>query len=358
MFKIAYGAGHNDKTANGIPEYLHKPRMNEWRLNDRVARYFEEAARQYQNVELLRVDDPAGQAGVSLIGRCKTANNWKADFFLSIHHNAGIHGGNGGGLVAFSNPGSTQGAAYRDAIYEACMAAGGIKGDRWDATLEHGYYVLQYTNMPAVLMEYGFMDSATDVPVILTEEYAKAMAYATMAGIAEVAGLQLKPEHDPAQQQFYRVQVGAFNVRSNADAMLKQLQEQGYEAFIVTVPIMVKAAPAQQQFYRVQVGAFNERGNAEALLKQLQEQGYEAFIVTVLVIEDEPSGTPVPTEEARTEVGEPEAGAVPEKVASKKASSTRKAAEAEPEAETGDPSPTNEDVSSSDTGEKGGVLND
>jgi len=237
LFKIAYGAGHNDKTGNGIPKSLHAPFMNEWRLNDRVARYFAEAAAMYQDVELLRVDDYKGQAGVSLSGRCKEANNWNADFFLSIHHNAGINGGRGGGLVAFSNPGSTEGAAFRDAIYEACMAAGGIKGDRWDATLEYGYYVLKYTDMPAVLMEYGFMDSVADVPIILTEEYARAMAYATMEGIAKVAGLSLKPEHDPAQKQFYRVQVGAFNERSNAETMLQQLQEAGFEGFIVTVPV-------------------------------------------------------------------------------------------------------------------------
>ena len=221
--------------------------MNEWRLNDRVARYFAEAAAQYKDVELLRVDDPAGLAEVNLRGRCKTANNWKADFFLSIHHNAGINGGKGGGLVAFSNPGSAEGAAYRDAIYEACMASGGIKGNRWDATLEYGYYVLQYTNMPAVLMEYGFMDSVSDVPVILTEEYAKAMAYATMEGIAKVAGLQLKPEHDPAQKQFFRVQVGAFHDRDLAKALLQQLQEQGYEAFVVTVPVTDEAAPAEAE---------------------------------------------------------------------------------------------------------------
>ena len=58
MFKIAYGAGHNDSTTRGIPTYIHQPWTNEWRLNDRVARYFAEAAAQYEDVELLRVDDP------------------------------------------------------------------------------------------------------------------------------------------------------------------------------------------------------------------------------------------------------------------------------------------------------------
>ena len=191
MFKIAYGAGHNNATSNGIPTSLHSPRVNEWVLNDRVARYFAEAAKAY-DVELLRVDDPQGIAPTVLAERVKKANDWGADFFLSIHHNAGINGGSGGGLVAFSYKEGTVGAAYRDAIYTACMAAGGIQGNRWDATLAEDFYVLRYTSMPAVLMEYGFMDSTTDVPVILTEEYAKAMGYATMEGIAKAAGLTKK----------------------------------------------------------------------------------------------------------------------------------------------------------------------
>ena len=52
--------------------------------------------------------------------------------------------------------------------------------------------MLKYTHMPAVLMEYGFMDSVVDVPVILQEEYSKKMAYATMEGIAKIAGLEKK----------------------------------------------------------------------------------------------------------------------------------------------------------------------
>ena len=192
MFKIAYGAGHNNSTSNGIPTSLHSPRVNEWYLNDRIARYFAEAAKTYEGVELLRVDDPKGIEPTVLANRVKKANDWGADFFLSIHHNAGINGGSGGGIVAFSYQEGTIGATYREAIYTACIAAGGLKGNRWDATLAEDFYVLKYTSMPAVLMEYGFMDSVTDVPVILQETYAKAMGYATMAGIAKAAGLTKK----------------------------------------------------------------------------------------------------------------------------------------------------------------------
>ena len=199
MFKIAYGAGHNNSTSNGIPTSLHSPRVNEWYLNDRIARYFAQAAQEYEGVELLRVDDPKGIEPTVLANRVKLANDWGAEFFLAIHHNAGINGGSGGGLVAFSYKEGTIGAAYREAIYAACMAAGGLKGNRWDATLAEDFYVLKYTNMPAVLMEYGFMDSTTDVPVILQESYAKAMGYATMEGIAKAKGLTKKVDSAPVE---------------------------------------------------------------------------------------------------------------------------------------------------------------
>ncbi len=224
MFKIAYGAGHNKDTKNGIPGG-----ESEWYLNDRIARYFAEEAKNYP-VELLRVDDPLGLAPVSLSKRCKAANDWGADFFLSIHHNAGINGGKGGGLVAFSNPGSTQGAKYRDAIYEACMAGGGIKGDRWDATLETAFYVLKNTDMPAVLMEYGFMDSVVDAPIIVTEDYARAMAKATMEGIARAAGIECK-------KPIYRVQVGAFHEKDNAAKLAQELKSKGYNCFVTEAAV-------------------------------------------------------------------------------------------------------------------------
>lgn len=217
MFKIAYGAGHNKYTRNRIPGG-----ESEWVLNDRIARYFAEEAKNYP-VELLRVDDP--EAPVDLKERCRLANEWGADFFLSIHHNAGINGGVGGGLVAFSNPGSAEGAKYRDLIYDSCIDHGGIIGDRWDATLDTAFYVLKNTDMPAVLMEYGFMDSQTDAPIIISDAYARAMAKATMEGIALAAGIvHNKP--------VYRVQVGAFAVKENALAMQQELKSRGYDCFI------------------------------------------------------------------------------------------------------------------------------
>ena len=49
------------------------------------------------------------------------------------------------------------------------------------------------------------MDSTVDVPVILTDDYAKKVAYATMEGIAKVAGLKKRlVDTSYTQEQFVR----------------------------------------------------------------------------------------------------------------------------------------------------------
>ena len=193
MFKIAIDAGHGINTAGKrLDKALDPTQTREWTLNDRVARYIAEAAKQYEGVETLRVDDTTGKKDVSLSARCKASNNWGADMYISCHHNAGIKLGTGGGIVAFCYKLNTKAAEYRDEIYKACIASGGLKGNRSNPTPEKGYYVLVNTKAPAVLVEYGFMDSKTDAPVILSDGYSMLMGYATMEGIAKVAGLKKK----------------------------------------------------------------------------------------------------------------------------------------------------------------------
>lgn len=224
-FKIAYGAGHYLYTAGKrVHKKLDANETREWVLNDRVARHFAAAAEQYDGVELLRVDDPTGKTMLELKDRCKKANNWGANFCLAIHHNAGINLGSGGGIVAYSYKEKTTNAKeYRDAIYSACIAAGGLKGNRASPKCSKGFTVLVNTKAPAVLMEYGFMDSKTDAPVILTDAYSKLVAYATMEAIAKVAGLKKKSptvtqEVVEKDEQIYRIRTSWDNASSQTGA--------------------------------------------------------------------------------------------------------------------------------------------
>lgn len=189
-FKIAYCAGHYLNTpGKRVPKELDEARTREWVLNDRVADYFAKAAEGY-DVELLRTDDPVGLKEITIANRTKKANAWGADLYIDMHHNAGIQLGKGGGVVVYCYPGSKKGRAYQTAIYEAVVAAGGLKGNRSNPKPEKSYASLRLAKMPGVLIEYGFMDSRTDYPVIATDDYAKKVAYATMEAVAQVANLK------------------------------------------------------------------------------------------------------------------------------------------------------------------------
>ena len=154
---------------------------------------------------------PPGGRTTTLAERVALANAIDADLYLSNHHNAGMNGKSGGGCVAYCSKGSTKSPAWRDALYDGVIAAGGLKGDRREPKARADWYVCRNTNMPAVLMEYGFMDSPDDVPVILTEDHAKRCGYATVDAIAKKAGLKVR-------QSTAEAPAGAVRYKGIADA--------------------------------------------------------------------------------------------------------------------------------------------
>ncbi|MBQ2920285.1 MAG: N-acetylmuramoyl-L-alanine amidase [Oscillospiraceae bacterium] len=199
LFIVAADAGHYMGTPGKRCMQKYDPnKTREWVLNDRVARAFQERAAAYEGFIVVRVDDPTGRTETTLQERVALANAIEADFYWSPHHNAGINGTDrqnrhDGGIVAYCSKGSTRSPEWRDAIYDASIAAGGIRGDRTEPKARADWYVCRNTNMPAVLMEYGFMDSADDVPIILDPDYSKRMGIAAADAVAKKAGLKLKP---------------------------------------------------------------------------------------------------------------------------------------------------------------------
>ncbi len=101
-FKIALDAGHYSKTSGKrCLKKIDPNETREWTLNDRIADKVEVLLQGYTGWELIRVDDTLGKKDISTEKRAKAANDFGADFYLSIHHNAGIKGGSGGGIVAY-----------------------------------------------------------------------------------------------------------------------------------------------------------------------------------------------------------------------------------------------------------------
>lgn len=207
----------------------------EWVLNDRICDKIEQKLKAYEGYSLLRIDDTTGSTDVSLSKRTTKANSWGADFYLSIHHNAGINGGSGGGVVAYVyTKVDADTKDWQKKLYDAVIKKTGLKGNRATPLASANLYECRKTTMPAVLLECGFMDSKTDVPIILTDDFADKVATACVEVIASKGGLTKKPVTDTnVGDKLYRVQVGAFKNRDNAENLKKELIGKGYSAIIV-----------------------------------------------------------------------------------------------------------------------------
>ena len=72
------------------------------------------------------------------------------------------------------------------------------------------------------------------------------------------------------KKTLYRVQVGAYSVKSNADNMMNKLKAAGYDAFIKQV----------DKLYKVQVGAFSVKANAQNMYDKLKREGYPVYLVS------------------------------------------------------------------------------
>lgn len=81
--------------------------------------------------------------------------------------------------------------------------------------------------MTAVLVESFFVDNTTDKQIGDTKEEQRAFGVAYAKAILEFLGITYEPDG------LYRVQLGAYSDRSNAESMKKKLQKAGFEAVIV-----------------------------------------------------------------------------------------------------------------------------
>ena len=233
MFKIALTAGHYKYTSGKrCLKSLDKNETREWVLNDRIADKIEKLLKSYEGYSLIRTDDTTGEKAISNTARITAANNFGADIYISIHHNAGINGGSGGGIVAYTyTKVSDATKAWQKELYNALIKHTGLKGNRAQPLASANLEECRKTSMPAVLLELGFMDSKTDTPIILTDEYATKCAEAIVEVLVKRGNLVKKPENNKVKT-LYRVQVGAYSDRANAEVVQKKLKAAGFESII------------------------------------------------------------------------------------------------------------------------------
>lgn len=192
--KIALDAGHGLHTmGRRCMEEFDPAQTREWQLNNRIMDKLEEELEAY-DCRVLRVDDTTGAQDTGLSVRVMQANRWGANLYLSMHHNGGIGGKSGGGTVVYHDCTTEKGRRLADRLYEQIVAKTQLVGNRSSKVVQRAYYVLANTKMRAYLVENGFMDSAADTPVIITEAHADKTVHGILDWLKQDCGLTAKPE--------------------------------------------------------------------------------------------------------------------------------------------------------------------
>lgn len=264
-FKICLDAGHYGKyNQSPAVKTYYESDMN-WKLQNLLRKYLEQYGIEVTQTRSNQKTD------LGLFSRGQKAKG--CDLFLSIHSNAVGSGVNESVdypvvYVPLNGSGSEIGKKLAECI-EKTM---GTKQDGRIATRKGNngdyYGVIRgavSVGVPGLILEHSFHTNTKMTKWLLNDANLDKLAKAEADVIAAHYGIEA-----PKKSVMYRVQVGAYSVKKNAENQLAKVKKAGFDAFIATVN--------NGKLYRVQVGAYTVRSNAEAMLKKVKAAGFDAFI--------------------------------------------------------------------------------
>lgn len=209
------------------------------------------------DVVYTRTDDTTQSVGE----KANLANQSGADLFISIHRNAAARDNlyNGVQTLIYGPGGLREEVAENiaDELEDVGFQNLGVD-------IRPDLVVLNRTQMPAVLVEAGFIDSDKDNDLFDTRFQETAQAIA--------AGIEDSIDHPEGNTTSgYTVQVGLFRNKIYADNLLLRLKRQGYPAFL----------DYDGNLYRVRVGNYGQLDQAVDMEQRLKNRGYTTFLTTL-----------------------------------------------------------------------------
>lgn len=213
---IALDAGHGLNTSGKqTPDGI-----KEWTLNDKVRDKVVEKLNGY-DVSFIFPDNNEGNADESLTTRKAMYVNGHADAAVSIHHNAftGTWNDATGVEVWVDRNATEKDLELANIIYNKLVAYTGLKGR---GVKRSNFTVIYQNQIPAVLVEGGFMDSNNDYKVITSDQGQDAYAKAVAEGLIEFCNLEKKaaapqpapaPQPEPQNGYLVKVTCEVLNVR-------------------------------------------------------------------------------------------------------------------------------------------------
>ncbi|WP_368657917.1 N-acetylmuramoyl-L-alanine amidase [Metabacillus halosaccharovorans] len=224
--KIAIDAGHGYET----PGKRTVDGMKEYEFNRAVAGEMKKLLEKYEGVTVLFTH--SDQRDVPLNERTTKANKEKVDVFISIHANAHGNGNqwtSAEGIETYVYTTKPKTATRLAQMVQNELISSTKRKDRGVKTAN--FHVLKATSMTAILCECGFMTNKEEAVLLQTSSYRLTCAKAIVDAIVKY--YQLTKTKSTISSSLYKVQVGAFSNKQNAEALAKELKAKGYDTFIV-----------------------------------------------------------------------------------------------------------------------------
>lgn len=202
-------------------------------------------------------------SSLDVSGRVKDSNIWGADVHIPIHTNAG--GGDGTLVMCYTGCSSNK---YVKNVYNVLKTISPGKDD--GIKVRTDLAEITDTKAMCVYVECEFHDTYGS----WIDKNTNALGKAIAKGICQAEGKSFtgatiisKPS-ESGSTGMYKVQVGAFSEKKNAEDTVKKLKAKGFDGY----------AYQSGKLYKVQAGAFQDEGNAEALSSKLVSAGFECYV--------------------------------------------------------------------------------
>src|SRR5690625_1613198 len=207
MVKIFIDPGHggtdSGATGNGLQEKNVTLSIAK-RVKDMLENEYSNAT-----VKMSRTDDQT----VSLAERTNDANAWGADYFLSIHINAG--GGTGyEDYIHSSLSDSSRTANLRSTIHAEINKLNNMRNR---GKKKANFHVLRESSMPAMLSENGFIDTKADADKMKKSSWLDNVARGHVNGLEKALGLNKNGGGGGGSQKYIEILANSLWTYHTAD---------------------------------------------------------------------------------------------------------------------------------------------
>lgn len=226
MSKVFIAVGHGGKDPGAIGVNGAKEKDYTLAISKYCATALKRCGIQYQMSRTKDTDN------VDTVTKC---NKYKPDVCISIHLNAFDKTANGTEVYRsmFSPNGLKLAMCVLNNIVGLGVKSRGVKTKKGSSGKDY-FEIIRETEAPTILIECCFIDSVIDYQFINAKEKQKAMGEAIAKGICQYLNVKYITE-ETNESKIYKVQVGAFKDKSNAENLLKQLKDKGFNGFITEV---------------------------------------------------------------------------------------------------------------------------